>query len=67
MFVLPTVQVWARERIREGWTYGAVRDNDRKKHPDLRPYFDLPEGSKQYDRDSTRETLKVPAACSPFV
>ena len=51
--------VWARQRISEGWTYGEKRDGDLKKHPDLVPYADLPDGEKTYDRNTTTETLKV--------
>ena len=50
---------WARQRIEAGWTYGPQRDDDRKTHPDLVPYEDLPEGEKEYDRTSVVETLKV--------
>ena len=51
--------VWARQRIREGWTWGALRDDQKKHHPDLIPYADLTEGEKQYDRNSVVETLKA--------
>ena len=50
---------WARQRIREGWTYGPERDDTLKTHPDLVPYADVPENEKEYDRTSVIETLKV--------
>ena len=52
-------EVWAAGRIREGWTYGPERDDKLKKHPDLIPYSELPEGEKQYDRDTAMNTIKL--------
>lgn len=54
-----THEVWAQQRMAEGWTYGSMRDADRKTHPDLIPYEELPEGEKVYDRNSSMETIKV--------
>lgn len=51
--------VWARERIRQGWVYGETRDDVRKEHPCLVPYGELPESEKAYDRNAAMETLKV--------
>ncbi len=51
-------EVWARQRMNEGWTYGPHRDDHRKKHPCLIPYEDLPESEKEYDRNTAIETLK---------
>lgn len=56
---LNTHEVWARQRIREGWQYGETLDRDAKRHPDLVPYDQLPEGEKQYDRNTSLETIKV--------
>lgn len=51
--------VWARQRIADGWTCGETRDDARKKHPCLVPYDDLPEAEKLYDRNAATETLKA--------
>lgn len=51
-------EVWAKNRINDGWTYGTVCDNTAKTHPCLVPYEDLPESEKDYDRDTSQETLK---------
>ncbi len=51
--------VWAMGRIAEGWTYGEVKDVERKKTPQLIPYMELPEEEKQYDRNTALETLKM--------
>ena len=52
-------EVWARTRIGQGWTYGPVRDDERKQHPCLVPYEDLPESEKVYDRNTAMETLRL--------
>lgn len=51
--------VWAAGRIKEGWTYGAVRDDNKKQTPCLVPYSELPESEKEYDRNTALETIKV--------
>jgi ryanodine receptor 2 len=51
--------VWAKQRINEGWKWGSKRDDQSKHHPDLVPYADLSDGEKQYDRNSVLETLKA--------
>lgn len=52
-------EVWAQNRMNEGWTYGERRDDDAKKHPCLVPYEQLPESEKEYDRATSQETLKL--------
>jgi len=52
-------EVWAKNRMAEGWTYGPVRDDAGKKHPCLVPYEELPESEKEYDRATSQETLKL--------
>ncbi|MGL4543389.1 MAG: RyR domain-containing protein, partial [Polymorphobacter sp.] len=42
---------WMMERRLGGWQPGDKRDNVRRIHPDLRPYADLSEHSKQFDRE----------------
>jgi hypothetical protein len=51
--------VWALGRIKEGWTYGPVRDNEKKTTPCLVPYDELPESEKEYDRNTALQTLKL--------
>jgi hypothetical protein len=50
---------WARRRLAEGWTFGPVRDEPAKKHPNLVPYDQLTEAEKEYDRDTAMQTLKA--------
>ena len=50
---------WAMRRIAEGWTFGPVRDEPSKKHPNLVPYDQLTEDEKEYDRATAMQTLKA--------
>ena len=52
-------EVWAAARKKEGWTYGKVRDDEHRKHPDLIPYSALPESEKEYDRIMALNTIKL--------
>ena len=51
--------VWAKQRISEGWTYGLTKDSNLKTTPCLVPYEELPENEKDYDRNTALETLKL--------
>ena len=51
--------VWARQRMNEGWTYGPKRDDEKKENPDLVPYSDLTNKEKEYDRKMAKETLML--------
>lgn len=59
MMARNTHEVWAAERIRQGWKWGPERNDTAKEHPDLIPYEDLSEEEKQYDRHTSEETLKL--------
>ena len=52
-------EVWARNRMAEGWCYGPERNDAKKEHPCLVPYDDLPDSEKAYDRATSQETLKL--------
>lgn len=52
-------EVWAQSRMEQGWTYGEERNDVTKKHPCLIAYEDLPEVEKDYDRNTSLETLKL--------
>lgn len=51
--------VWAEGRMKEGWTYGPVKDAEKKETPLLVPYEELPEHEKDYDRNTALGTLKL--------
>ena len=52
-------EVWAVGRIAEGWTFGPVRDEEKKNTPFLIPYDQLPESEKEFDRNTAMETIKL--------
>ena len=52
-------EVWAKNRIDDGWTYGAERNDETKQHPCLLPYEELPESEREYDRNTAVGTLKL--------
>jgi len=54
-----THELWAAQRMSEGWRYGPRRDDASKQHPDLVPYAALPDGEQEYDRRTAMEALKV--------
>jgi ppGpp synthetase/RelA/SpoT-type nucleotidyltranferase len=45
---------WNVERLRSGWKYGPVRDPDKMISPFLRPWSELPEKIREYDRTTIR-------------
>lgn len=52
-------EVWAFNRMKEGWQFGYNRDDEHKLNPCLVPYEDLSEEEKAYDRNTAMETLKL--------
>ena len=51
--------LWAAQRLAQGWTYGPQRDDAKKFHPCLVAYEELPESEKEYDRIAALGTLKA--------
>jgi ryanodine receptor 2 len=51
-------EIWAATRLEQGWSYGTERNDALKQHPCLVPYDQLPESEKEYDRNTSIETLK---------
>ena len=54
-----THEVWSENRIKDGWIYGTERNDEKKHHPCLVPYEMLPEEEKEYDRNTSLQTLKL--------
>ena len=51
--------VWSVGRIAEGWTYGTERNDEKKTHPCLVPYSELPDSEREYDRATALATIKL--------
>lgn len=52
-------EVWAYNRVRQGWTLGAERNDKLKTHPSIKPYEELSEEEKNYDRNTCMNTIKL--------
>jgi len=42
-------QNWVKDKIQDGWKYGKIRDIERKEHPNLTSWDNLPEFQKIKD------------------
>uniref|UniRef100_A0A673BRB3 Ryanodine receptor 1 n=1 Tax=Sphaeramia orbicularis TaxID=375764 RepID=A0A673BRB3_9TELE len=51
--------VWARDRVRQGWTYSIVQDILNKRNPRLVPYNLLDERTKKTNRDSVNNAVRT--------
>lgn len=51
--------VWALQRLADGWTWGPSRCDTLRTHPCLVPYEDLPESEKQYDRNAATGIIRA--------
>lgn len=40
---------WVDEKRKDGWLFGDVNDEERKRHPNIRPYRDLPAEQRMLD------------------
>ena len=52
-------EVWCNERISQGWSYGAIYNEELKQHPLLIDYNSLPESEKEYDRHAAMMTYNA--------
>jgi hypothetical protein len=53
---------WLEEKRKDGWTYGPVKDVEKKQHPCFVPYAELPEEQKAKDHffiDMVRELGRI--------
>ncbi|XP_007940911.1 ryanodine receptor 2 [Orycteropus afer afer] len=51
--------VWARDRIKQGWTYGIQQDVKNRRNPRLVPYALLDDRTKKSNKDSLREAVRT--------
>lgn len=42
-------EAWSKDKLAQGWNYGSVKDAEKKEHPCLVPYNDLPAEQKAKD------------------
>ncbi len=49
---------WMDHRAKNGWSFGTPRDDERKLHPSMVPYWQLPEAEKEKDRNAVRNYPK---------
>ena len=54
-----THENWAHQRLVNGWRWGPRRDDERREHPCLVAYDDLPEEEKAFDRRTALETIRL--------
>lgn len=52
-------EVWSAGRMKDGWKYGETRNDAEMTHPCLVPYEELTETEKEYDRNTSQETLRL--------
>ena len=51
-------EIWAMNKIDEGWRYGEERDDEYMLHPCLTQFERLPPAEKRYDIQLALQTLK---------
>lgn len=51
--------VWAMDRMAQGWSYGPMRNDENKETPCMVPYSELPDNEKEIDRNMAMNTLKL--------
>ena len=54
-----THNLWAKERIQQGWTYGLNEDPELLRSPHLVPYPKVDEAIKKANRDTASETVRT--------
>uniref|UniRef100_A0A8L0DVD0 Ryanodine receptor 3 n=1 Tax=Oncorhynchus mykiss TaxID=8022 RepID=A0A8L0DVD0_ONCMY len=52
-------ELWAMNKIELGWSYGKIRDDNKRQHPCLVDFSRLPETEKNYNLQMSTETLKT--------
>ena len=50
---------WRAEKFLDGWQPGETRDNKAKRHPDLLAYGELPESSREKNREAVRAIPEI--------
>lgn len=55
---------WLAEKVASGWTYGPVKDPEKKEHPCMVPYGELPESQRAKDALFVATVVAMAQACS---
>ncbi len=53
---------WLAEKIATGWVYGPVKDTEKKEHPCMLPYDELPPSQKAKDALFVRTVRSMASA-----
>lgn len=40
---------WMKQKLSEGWVHGEIKDPEKKTHPCIKPWLDLPDEQKRKD------------------
>ena len=51
--------IWAQDRLLQGWKYGPVRNDEALETPCMVPYSELSDEDKEIDRSMAIKTLKL--------
>ncbi|XP_063865194.1 ryanodine receptor-like isoform X5 [Scylla paramamosain] len=54
-----THNIWAKERILQGWTYGLNEDPEMRRSPHLVSYLNVDDAIKKANRDTASETIRT--------
>lgn len=41
---------WMNDKLKDGWVYGEIKDTDKKTHPCIVPFHELPEFQQKKDK-----------------
>jgi hypothetical protein len=52
-------QRWCAERSLDGWKFATERNDLLKEHPDMVPYEDLNDKTRDYDRDNVKKMIEI--------
>jgi hypothetical protein len=50
-------ETWSEEKMKQGYSFGSVRNHDKKHHPNLVPYYILTKSEQAYDLGSAEEAI----------
>lgn len=54
-----THEVWAEQKLKDGWTYAKTTNADKRTHSCIKEYDKLSEEEIMYDKNTVTEAIKV--------